>query len=177
MRSADFCQFRSALLPRNARGIVDAAAVLAVPTSLALLGAVAQLTPAQSFAALGSGADSGSFVELEQNHYGLRHAVAVQAVYDSIPLAARSRLHLHAAQVVKRASPASAVSLARDYHATIRPLRAASRLTRALMNMSLLTRTPKTCHQHRSSGTVEWTTTMRSADQSSQPSRSRQRRA
>lgn len=108
---------RVARLSPTARRIVEAAAVVAAPADLEVLAAIAALANAAGLDALREGLRSGLLVEEETGACGFRHALANQAVYDTIPRAARRQLHERAAQALERVEPRPAALLAHHYRA------------------------------------------------------------
>ncbi|WHT20498.1 AAA family ATPase [Crossiella sp. CA-258035] len=102
----------AALDPLAAR-IVRAAAVLGVPAEEDLLAAVAGMTPAEVGTALVQALAGVVLHELPGRRYGFRHALAQEAVYDTIPGPDRRQLHARAATQLAAAEPTPWVQLAR----------------------------------------------------------------
>lgn len=89
---------RMARLSRSSQALVQAAAVLRVRSSLSLLAAVGGVKPTEAVSALTEALRSALLVEHEQGTFGLRHALARQAVYEDIEGPLRRSLHLRAAR-------------------------------------------------------------------------------
>ncbi|WP_420706201.1 ATP-binding protein, partial [Streptomyces sp. NRRL B-24484] len=87
-------------LDRDARAVVQAAAVLAVPASEDGLAAMAGLTDDQIEEALTAALAADVLLEREPGRYGFRHVLARRAVYDRIPDPRRRRLHARAVEVL-----------------------------------------------------------------------------
>ncbi|WP_409463637.1 ATP-binding protein [Amycolatopsis sp. GA6-003] len=100
-------------LPVPARRITETAAVLGVPASAQLLGALAGLPPQRARQALVLALERHALVELADFHYGFRHALAQQAVYRTIPGPDRQELHKRAVSLLRRQNPAPMAQLAR----------------------------------------------------------------
>ncbi|WP_344431394.1 ATP-binding protein [Amycolatopsis minnesotensis] len=103
---------RLAGLSVTARRMTEAAAVLGVPATSQLLGAVAGLTPRRARQALVLALDRHALLELEDCRYGFRHPLARQAVYGTIPGPDRQELHRRAACLLRDQSPKPLVQLA-----------------------------------------------------------------
>ncbi|MGW7537597.1 ATP-binding protein [Amycolatopsis sp. NPDC054798] len=99
-------------LPVPARRITETAAVLGVPASAQLLGALAGLPPQRARKALVLALERHALVELADFHYGFRHALARQAVYGTIPGPDRQELHKRAVSLLCRQNPAPLTQLA-----------------------------------------------------------------
>ncbi|MFD9704497.1 ATP-binding protein [Lentzea sp. NPDC059081] len=99
---------RLAALPEAATRLVQAAAVLGAPASAELLGSVAGIDSSALTHAL-----SGHVLhEVDARRYGFRHALAQQAVYDTLSGPDRQRLHARAVDVLGQADPLPLVQLA-----------------------------------------------------------------
>lgn len=92
--------------------IVHAAAVLQVPSVRRLLTAVAGLPAASGGRALGQAVRHGLLRPVDDERYALRHALAVQAVYDSLPAPERRLLHLRAIHALEAVTPTPHAQLA-----------------------------------------------------------------
>ena len=108
---------RVARLSPGARGIVEAAAVVAAPADLTMLAAIAELPNATALDGLREGLRAGVLVEEENGFCGIRHALANQAVYERLPRAARRQLHQRAAAALERVEPRPVAVLAHHYRA------------------------------------------------------------
>ncbi|MGW4400406.1 ATP-binding protein [Amycolatopsis nivea] len=100
-------------LPVPARRITETAAVLGVPASAQLLGALAGLPPQRARQALVLALERHALVELADFHYGFRHKLAQQAVYDAIPGPHRQELHRRAVFLLCDENPVPLAQLAR----------------------------------------------------------------
>ncbi|MFD2473649.1 ATP-binding protein [Amycolatopsis silviterrae] len=99
-------------LPVPSRRITEAAAVLAAPASAQLLGALAGLPPQRTRHALVLALERHALVELADFHYGFRHPLAQQAVYDAIPGPDRQELHRRAVPLLRQQNPVPLAQLA-----------------------------------------------------------------
>jgi len=88
-------------LPGDAQAMACACAVVGAPATEDLLMKVAGLTRTRAIAALTQGLSVGMLTEQDRARYGLRHALAGQAVYGDIPTPRRRRLHLRAARALE----------------------------------------------------------------------------
>ncbi len=88
---------RARSLSADAGALLGAAAVIDRPASEDLLRSVAGLPSARMSSALVDALVSGLMTEQDPGRYSLRHALAVQAVYEDIPTTHRRPLHLRAA--------------------------------------------------------------------------------
>ena len=98
-------------LSPEAQRVVEAAAVIGVPVSEEVLLAVAAATPD----ALSEALTAAVMCEVEVYRYGLRHALATQAVAQAIPRPDRRLLHLRAARVLEAHEPGNVGLLALHY--------------------------------------------------------------
>ncbi len=106
----------------DARLITRAAAVLALPADETLLGRVAGLPPKRAARGLIRALSSALVEEREDGSYGLRHALAAQAVYDEIPAPERRRLHQRAGEALESATePPPPAQLAHHFRQADRP--------------------------------------------------------
>ncbi|TDD28700.1 LuxR family transcriptional regulator [Actinomadura sp. KC06] len=96
-------------LPAAARSLAEAAAVLGVPATAALLSEVAGAGDHEQVTRL---LDGAVLVETAENEYGYRHALAQRAVYDALPGPYRQDLHLRALRALARRDPPPLVRLA-----------------------------------------------------------------
>lgn len=101
---------RLAMLGTDARRVVDAAAVMAFPATLDVLGGVAGLAPVRARTALSKATEVGLLQEGPAAQYGFRHALAAQAAYAAIGGSERQRLHLRAAHAIDAAGDAASVA-------------------------------------------------------------------
>ncbi|WP_367825283.1 helix-turn-helix transcriptional regulator [Streptomyces sp. LMG1-1-1.1] len=92
--------------------IVDAAAVLAVPSAEALLAAVAGLDAETGTDGLIEALRSSLLVETEDHRYAFRHVLAQQVAYRHIPAPRRSRLHRSAVTALQELTPPPLVQIA-----------------------------------------------------------------
>jgi DNA-binding CsgD family transcriptional regulator len=104
---------RASQLDEDARRMTDAAAVLGTPATEDQLVRVAGLDEGRGAAALARALRAAVLVGTDGPYYGLRHALACQALYEAIPTPERTRLHLHAAQVLEATDPRPAAQLVR----------------------------------------------------------------
>ncbi|WP_211231804.1 ATP-binding protein [Amycolatopsis balhimycina] len=100
-----------ALSPAGA-AVVDAAAVLAVPATEALLTEIAGLDPEQGAQGLIDVLDAAVLREAGTGRYGFRHVLAQQVAYRHIPGPCRIRLHRRAVEVFETHDPAPLVQVA-----------------------------------------------------------------
>ncbi|WP_285633478.1 LuxR family transcriptional regulator [Lentzea sp. NBRC 102530] len=101
---------RLAALPSSAVRLVQAAAVLGAPAGLELLGSVARIS--ESPAALTHALTGHVLHEVGPRRYGFRHALAQQAVYDTLSGPDRTELHRRAVEVLDQVEPRPLVQLA-----------------------------------------------------------------
>lgn len=102
-------------LESDAHGIVEAAAVVGIPSDEAMLATVAGLRKRQALRRLCQALDTGLLVERGRGRYALRNALAVQAVRDAIPPPTRLRMHLRAAEFLRVHDPDALQRLAYHY--------------------------------------------------------------
>ncbi|MFE5301918.1 AAA family ATPase [Streptomyces sp. NPDC056632] len=100
-----------ALSPAGA-AIVDAAAVLAVPSDEALLAAVAGLDAETGTEGLIEALRSSLLRETEDHRYAFRHVLAQQVAYGHVPAPRRGRLHRSAVAALGARTPAPLVQIA-----------------------------------------------------------------
>ncbi|MEV3984383.1 AAA family ATPase [Nonomuraea sp. NPDC049758] len=91
-------------LSANAQAVAEAAAVLRVAVPVPDLVATCRVPEQDAHEGLDELLDRGLFAE-HAGTAGFRHALAVQAVYGSIPLPRRQDLHVRAAKAVARQKP------------------------------------------------------------------------
>ncbi|GAA4837555.1 ATP-binding protein [Kitasatospora terrestris] len=103
---------RVAPLGPGSTAVLQAAAVLAVPTTEELLTAVAALTEDQAEQALDAVLTADLLVEHSPGRYGFRHVLARRAVYDRIPGPRRRRLHTRAADALSAQREPALVQIA-----------------------------------------------------------------
>ncbi|WP_329792253.1 AAA family ATPase [Lentzea sp. DG1S-22] len=101
---------RLAALPATATRLVQAAAVLGAPASAELLAAVAETS--ESREALTHALTGHVLHEVDARRYGFRHALAQQAVYDTLSGPDRQALHHRAVEVLDQVEPRPLVQLA-----------------------------------------------------------------
>lgn len=106
---------RADLLPADAGSLVEAAAVLGIPASGALLTEVAGLQSSEAQRALAQASCSALVTEANADQFALRHGLAIQAVYDAIPTPRRRQLHQRAADALEAAGGHPAGQLAHHY--------------------------------------------------------------
>ncbi|HEY6737960.1 MAG TPA: AAA family ATPase [Actinopolymorphaceae bacterium] len=99
-------------LSDGARHVVEAAAVLQLPTPIDVLADVVAATPAERpdvLRALDEALESGLVVARtdggQTHEVGFRHVLAVQAVYEAVPLSRRRDLHARAAVALRSCRP------------------------------------------------------------------------
>ncbi|MET9401767.1 AAA family ATPase [Kitasatospora sp. NPDC002965] len=103
---------RLAALSVPERAVVDAAAVLEVPSSELVLARTADLAAGDAQAALTEALRRGVLSEHPGLVYGFHHVLYRQAVYDDIPGPVRTRLHRRAVGVLLGESPPPLVKVA-----------------------------------------------------------------
>ncbi|MGW0809822.1 helix-turn-helix transcriptional regulator [Nonomuraea sp. NPDC002799] len=91
-------------LSGDAQAVAEAAAVLQVPVPVSVLVATCHARPEDARAGLDELLERGLFIE-RAGTAAFRHALAVQAVYESIPLPRRQSLHTRAVAAVSRQRP------------------------------------------------------------------------
>ncbi|MCC5575532.1 AAA family ATPase [Microtetraspora sp. AC03309] len=91
-------------LSANAQAVAEAAAVLQVSVAVPVLAATCRVPEQDAHEGLDELLDRGLFAE-RSGTAGFRHALAVQAVYGSIPLSRRQDLHARAATAVSQQRP------------------------------------------------------------------------
>lgn len=101
---------RAGLLPRDARLVSDAAAVLELPTSEELMTKIAGLSRSRGRKGLSQALSSALVREVEPGLYSLCHPLARQALYEAIPAPERRHLHLRAAQALEAGGDPLALS-------------------------------------------------------------------
>ncbi|HEV2089366.1 MAG TPA: AAA family ATPase, partial [Cryptosporangiaceae bacterium] len=94
------------------RRIVYAAAVLQVPSGQDVLTAVAGLSDTAGTGGIGEALGQGLLRPVGDERYALRHALAAQAVYDSLPVPQRRQLHARAVRALKTVKPTPHAQLA-----------------------------------------------------------------
>ncbi|WP_198663505.1 helix-turn-helix transcriptional regulator [Jiangella endophytica] len=104
---------RAARLPPPARLVLEAAAVLAEPVDESMLSAVAGLTEAEADAGIAAALASGILQVQRPGQYVFRHALDAQAIGEAIAAPQWRRMHVRAAEVLRRADPPPVVRLAR----------------------------------------------------------------
>lgn len=103
---------RVARLSADGRSIVEAAAVVGAPAAAELLADAARVGHVSE--GLSDALISGLLEEKQPSRYDFRHALARQAVYDSVPSPRRRRMHRSVADAL--ASPGEQLSHARIAH-------------------------------------------------------------
>ena len=106
-----FTERLSALSPA-ARTVVEAAAVLDVPTSEQLLVQVTDLDPEQVSRGLTEALRVAVLQEMDTDRYSFRHILAQRVAYEQMPGPLRSRLHRRAIAVLEAQSPPPLVQIA-----------------------------------------------------------------
>ncbi|GAA3622147.1 hypothetical protein GCM10022419_129780 [Nonomuraea rosea] len=91
-------------LSGSAQAVAEAAAVLQVPVPVSVLVATCHARPQDARAGLDELLERGLFAE-RAGAAGFRHMLAVQAVYESVPLSRRQSLHARAATAVSWQRP------------------------------------------------------------------------
>lgn len=92
-------------LSADARLIAQAAAVLAEPADLELLGCVAAVDADRGLAGIVEALTGNVLVEREDNRFGFRHALGARAVYETLPGPRRQQLHARAADALRERNP------------------------------------------------------------------------
>jgi DNA-binding NarL/FixJ family response regulator len=95
---------RVSRLADDARSVVEAAAVLQMAVSQAVLEGTTRTPPARVLAGLEEALDSGLLTE-QGDAIGFRHVLAAQAVYEDMPGPRRRDLHARAATALAAVSP------------------------------------------------------------------------
>ncbi|GLW92919.1 ATP-binding protein [Actinokineospora globicatena] len=103
---------RLAALPTTATRLAQAAAVLGVPAPAELLGEVAAIGDSRVRAALTHALTGHVLHEVDSGRYGFRHALAQQAVYDTLSGPDRQQLHNRAIEALDQVEPRPLVQLA-----------------------------------------------------------------
>ncbi|PPK70462.1 AAA family ATPase [Actinokineospora auranticolor] len=103
---------RLAALPVTATRLAQAAAVLGVPAPAELLGEVAAIGEQRIRAALTHALTGHVLHEVDPGRYGFRHALARQAVYDTLGGPDRQQLHTRAIEALDQVEPRPLVQLA-----------------------------------------------------------------
>ncbi|MET8764045.1 AAA family ATPase [Lentzea sp. NPDC004782] len=106
-----------ALSPHGA-AVVDAAAVLSVPATEALLAEVAGLEPEQAAQGLLDALGAAVLQEIGTGRYWFRHVLAQQVAYRHVPGPRRTRLHRRAIEVFETHDPVPLVQIAHHTLAT-----------------------------------------------------------
>jgi DNA-binding CsgD family transcriptional regulator len=103
---------RLASLSAGGAAVVDAAAVLAVPATEALLAEVAGLDGEEAADGLIDALRAAVLRETDGGHYGFRHVLAQQVAYRHIPGPRRARLHQRAIDHLQTQEPLPLVQIA-----------------------------------------------------------------
>jgi DNA-binding CsgD family transcriptional regulator len=106
---------RARELSADARAVLWAAAVLAEPADETTIRTVARISAGRARAGLSTALGCGLLAERPGGMLAFRHALACQAVYESVPGPERRVLHLRAGRVLERACPPPVARLARHY--------------------------------------------------------------
>ncbi len=106
---------RAGRLDRDARAVLEAAAVLAVPAADFALADVSGLAVGRLRAGLCMALGCGLLGEDDRRQASFRHVLHAQAIYEAIPGPRRRVLHVRAAQTLETASSVSAAQLARHF--------------------------------------------------------------
>lgn len=91
-------------LDRRARDVVEASAVLQVPSATPVLVATCRLAEPEAQRGLEAALESGLVVAYDRG-IGFRHVLAAQAIYDAIPAPRRVQLHARAASALDVVDP------------------------------------------------------------------------
>lgn len=117
---------RTGLLGDVVRCLTEASAVIGVPVSEQVLVQVAGLPAPAGRRGISEAILSSLMIEQGEDRFGLRHPLAIQAVYEALPSPERRRLHLRAADALGRGpAPLPLALLAHHYRHAGFPLRAA----------------------------------------------------
>ncbi|MFF0728403.1 AAA family ATPase [Streptomyces sp. NPDC004134] len=103
---------RLAKLPPSATRLAQAAAVLGVPAPAELLARVAGLAPRSCRSTLGRLLDSAVLHTADAGAVAFRHALARQAVYETVPASRRRELHRRVCEALREQEPTPLVQLA-----------------------------------------------------------------
>lgn len=106
---------RCAGLSRDARVLIEAAAVCDDTVAAPLALGIAGVEPAGAGAALREALRSGVLIEDSAGAVGFRHVLARDAVYDSIPHLERRQQHVRAARELARSGEAPVATIAYHY--------------------------------------------------------------
>ncbi|MBM7774459.1 DNA-binding CsgD family transcriptional regulator [Actinokineospora baliensis] len=107
---------RLAALPVTATRLAQAAAVLGAPAPADLLGEVAAIGEQRVHAALTHALEGQVLHEVDTGRYGFRHALAQQAVYDTLSGPDRQQLHDRAIEALRSVEPRPLMQLAEHSH-------------------------------------------------------------
>ena len=108
---------RAARLSRSARRVLQAAAVLSEPASLATIREVSGLPAGQARAAVDDTVRSGLLGEDDRGAIAFRHVLASRAVYDGLAAPDLRALHRRAGLVLEAVQPPPLARLARHFRA------------------------------------------------------------
>ncbi|SHG82349.1 ATP-binding protein [Streptoalloteichus hindustanus] len=103
---------RLSRLPATGRRVAHAAAVLGVPASEELLAEVGAMSSERVRPAIIRALRAGVLYEVDDARYGFRHALAQQAVYDTLSGPERRRLHVRAFEALSGVDPAPLFQIA-----------------------------------------------------------------
>ena len=103
-RIRDSVLARVSLLSGETKAVAEAAAVLHVPATVAVLSAVSPVSGAHTLRALDEALTSGLLVKRD-GLIAFRHPLAAQAVYESMPGTRQLELHQRAASALKATNP------------------------------------------------------------------------
>lgn len=106
---------RAARLGPDARAVLRAVAVLAGPADETTVRSVADISPERTRAGLSQALDCGLLAEDTRGLISFRHALAAQAVYETIPGPGRRVMHLRAGRALEGVSPLPVALLARHF--------------------------------------------------------------
>ncbi|QSB13011.1 AAA family ATPase [Natronosporangium hydrolyticum] len=113
----DSTRERVGRLSSVAQQVLRAAAVVSEPAAESVLAATAGLATRSCQAGIVAAAASGLLAETDPGRWRFRHRLAASAVYESIPSAERSALHLRAGRALERHQPPPVAQLARHFRA------------------------------------------------------------
>ncbi|MCP2257109.1 regulatory protein, luxR family [Streptoalloteichus tenebrarius] len=99
-------------LPATGRRVAQAAAVLGVPATEELLADIAAMSPQRARTAVTRALRAAVLHEVDNTRYGFRHALAQQAVYDTLSGPERKLLHARVFTALSRLEPPPLLQLA-----------------------------------------------------------------
>ncbi|HVM10933.1 MAG TPA: AAA family ATPase [Actinomycetota bacterium] len=102
-------------LSREARLVVEAAAILGDAADEGLLGRVSRLSPGPRVAALSEGVEAGLLEDDPPGSFDVRHSLTREAIEAVLPSPRRRELHLRAAEALEEQDPPPFARIARHF--------------------------------------------------------------